>query len=185
MRRLAGWANVPVPTQFVLLLLLVAMLLAPAGCRRRKRPVQMTDQTLTASMVSAGDPRAAVQFRKGFYEIEANAWRWTAKHFQVALSPPRNAAVNGAQLTLRFTLPEVEMQSLKSITVSAAINDLKLAPQTFDRVGENSYTRDIPADRLRAEMILVDFDVDKSIGPTGADARELAIIVNQVGFVAK
>ncbi len=57
-------------------------------------------------MVSAADPRGSVQFRKGFYAVEANAWRWTSKHFEVALSPPRRNTEKGVQLVVRLSVPD-------------------------------------------------------------------------------
>jgi hypothetical protein len=117
--------------------------------------------------------------------VEANAWRWSAKQFEVAIAPPAHASDKGAQLVLHFALPAVVIETLHSITLSAAIGDIHLDPQSYDKAGPNTYTRDIPPGKLGGEMVLVDFSVDKAIPPSGSDARELGIIVSQVGFVAK
>ena len=167
------------------LLLVCVLLLAPAACKRRRRATAAPEEPFVASMISAGDPRAAVQFRKGFYAIEANSWRWTAKQFEVALSPPAHASDKGAQLVLHFALPDIVIQNLHSVTLSASIGDLKLDPETYDKAGQNSYTRDIPPGKLSGEMVLIDLGMDKAIPPSGADARELGMIVSQVGLVAK
>ena len=171
----------PAALSFLLLCILLVM---PTACKRRER-TSVTQEPFVGSMISAGDPRAAVQFRKGFYAIEANAWRWTGKQFEVALSPPAHASEKGAQLVLHFALPDIVIQNLHSVALSASIGDLNLEPQTYDKAGPGTYTRDVPPGKMGGEMILVDFHLDKAIPPSGADARELGMIVSQVGFVAK
>jgi hypothetical protein len=162
----------------------LVLLVSPA-CKRKRRPIQRTDEPMFSSMVSAADPREAVQFRKGFYDVEANSWRWTAKHFQVALSPPRRHTEKGVQLVLRFALPETVIKTFKSIQLSAAITGLQLPPQTYSQSGDFTYAQDVPASRLSSGLVLVDFDLDKALPPTSTDNRELGIIVSQVGLIAK
>ncbi|HEV2689588.1 MAG TPA: hypothetical protein VGV35_13590 [Bryobacteraceae bacterium] len=170
-----------------LLLLLIPLLLAPLGCKQRRRRIalQAAEETAVASMVSAADPRATSQFAKGFYPVEGGSWRWTAKDFTVNLSPPRGAAQNGAQLVLEFSVPEVVIQRLKSITLSASIDGLKLTPEQYTSTGIFSYVRAVPADKLQTQNIPVDFTLDKALPPTAADSRELGIIVTQAGFKIK
>jgi hypothetical protein len=165
--------------------LIALFLLASPGCKRRRRPAQRTDEPMFSSMASAADPREAVQFRKGFYDVEANSWRWTAKHFQVALSPPRRHTEKGVELVLRFALPDVIIKTLNSIQLSAAINGLQLPPQTYRQSGDLAYVQDVPADKLSSGLVLVDFDLDKALPATATDNRELGIIVSQVGLIAK
>ncbi len=136
-------------------------------------------------MVSAADPRGSVQFRKGFYAVEANAWRWTSKHFEVALSPPRRNTEKGVQLVVRLSVPDQTIKTLQSVQLSAAINGFQLPPETYTQSGNFSYVRDVPANQISGGWVVVDFDLDKTLPPTPADRRELGIIVSQVGLVAK
>jgi hypothetical protein len=159
--------------------------LATPACKSPKRPLQRTDEPIFSSVASAGDPREALQFRKGFYAVEANSWRWTSKHFEVALSPPHHQPGKDVQLVLRFTIPEVILKSLQSIRLSAAINGVQLPPQEYAKFGDYAYVRDVPASQLTGDRVLVDFDLDKALPPTAADNRELGIIVTQVGLIPK
>ena len=52
------------------------------------------------STLKMSDPSAKHQLAKGFYQLEANAWRWTAGDFSVVLKTPPGAAQKGATLTL-------------------------------------------------------------------------------------
>lgn len=165
-------------------ILIGVLALASPACKHRRRPVQRTDEPMFSSMISAADPREAVQFRKGFYDVEANSWRWTGKHFQVALSPPRQTG-KGVQLVLRFALADVIIKTFKSIQVSAAINGVQLAPQSYNQSGDFAYVRDVPSGQLSGDSVLIDFDLDKALPPTDSDHRELGIIVSQVGLIAK
>jgi len=165
--------------------LIALVLSATPACKRRRRPIQKTDEPMLSSMVNAADPREAVQFRKGFYDVEASSWRWTSKHFEVALSPPRYHTEKGVQLVLRFALPDVVIKTLHSVQLSAAINGLQLPPQAYSESGNFAYVQDVPADKLSGDWILVDFDLDKALPPNPSDHRELGIIVSQVGLIAK
>jgi hypothetical protein len=166
-----------------LILALLSLLLSPACKQHRRRPVaKAQDDTIAASIVSAGDPRASSQFVKGFYDIESDSWRWTAKEFSVSLSPPRDAAHNGAVLVLEISVPEAVIQKFKSVTLSGAIGDFKLAPEKYNVPGSYSYTRPVPANALQAGTVRADFTLDNALPPSVADSRELGIIVSQAGF---
>jgi hypothetical protein len=171
-----------------LLLLLIALLLAPVGCKQRRKRAAPTaqDELLLSSVISTADPRSASQLIKGFYPLDGGAsWRWTAKEFTVSLSAPRDAAQKGAELVLEFTIPDVVIQRLKSMTLSASIGGFKLAPEEYEAAGAYSYIRDVPADHLEAANIPVDFALDKAFPPAGAETRELGVIVTKVGFKIK
>ena len=136
-------------------------------------------------MLNAADPRAASQLVSGFYGVEQNAWRWTARNFAVTLRPPTGADQKGAVLVLRFSIPENEIDKLKSLTLAASVNGAKLEPETYSSAGDQVYTRDVPASALRRNPVTVDFTLDKAMGPTAQDSRELGVVMNMVGFEAK
>src|ERR1700742_4249902 len=96
-----------------LIVVLALVALALPGCRINKKAVQAKETAAVAedaqlgSMVDAGDPHRAVQFVRGFYGIENQSWRWTAKNFTVALRPIKGSDTKGAKLEMKFVIPEV------------------------------------------------------------------------------
>jgi hypothetical protein len=138
-----------------------------------------------ASMLNAADPRASVQLVRGFHAVEQNAWRWTSRSFAVKLRPPTGAGEKGAVLVVKFAVPGIEIEKLKSLTLTASIGSTKLEPETYTRAGDQTYTRDVPAGALRGSAVTVDFELDKAMPPTAQDSRELGIILSTVGFEAK
>lgn len=161
-----------------------------AGCKRKhhQEPPQASAETsgaTAASVISANDPRAAAQFVRGFYPVEGESWRWTQKTFAVSLGPPRGAAQKGATLSLQFAIPDDAFRRRPSVTISATVGGLKLAPQTYSQAGELNYTREIPVDRLAGDTALFEFALDKALPPNPPDQRELGIIVSQVGLQVK
>lgn len=166
-----------------LTLILISLLLIGDGCKRRHSTSGQAK--LTASSIYAGDPNVAAHFAKGFYGVEADAWRWTAKDFAVDLSPPLHSDQKGAQLVMKLAVPDVVIQKLVSTQLSASINGLKLEPQVYTKSGQYTYTRDVPSDKLQSETVRIDFSLDHTLPPTDIDHRQLGIIVSEVGLVAK
>jgi len=166
-----------------LTLILVPLLLIGVGCKRRHRSSNQAD--LPVSTVFAGDPNVAAHFASGFYQVEANAWRWTDQQFAVELSPPLHANQKGAQLVVKLAVPDVLLQKVASVQLSASIQGYNLEPQTFNMPGQYSYTRDVPAERFQNDVVRINFAVDHALPPTDTDRRQLGIIVSQVGLVAK
>jgi len=132
-----------------------------------------------------GDPLAAHQLMSGFYDIEAHAWRWTQRQFAVRLRPPSRAARNGASLEVHLTVPKPSIDKLQSLTLSASIAGTALAPETYTKVGNYTYKRDVPANLLGGNSVRVDFQLDKAMPPGGGDLRELGIVVLSAGLLAK
>ncbi|HZT38870.1 MAG TPA: hypothetical protein VFA28_13320 [Bryobacteraceae bacterium] len=171
-------------SSFVTVLLAVTL----AACKSRKpesAPAAEDSSAELASMVHAADPRAAVQLTSGFHPVEQNAWRWTMGRFSVVAKPPAGAAQKGATLVLKFVIPDIEMQKLKSMTLSAATNGVKLEPETYTAPGEHTYSRDVPASAMTGNAVTVNFALDKFLPPSESDNRELGLIVSTVGFEAK
>jgi hypothetical protein len=136
-----------------------------------------------ASTVQMNDPHAISQLLSGFYAVENNQWRWTAGKFSVQLRTPP-AAPNGATVALSFTIPDVIVQKLNNIRITASINGTELKSQAYDTAGPYTFSADVPASLLTGESVNVDFTVDKTMRPDG-DARALAIIANSVGLSPK
>lgn len=181
MRRLA------VP-RLATILLVTWVLLAPIGCKRKKKraPLEPINQSgLLASMINVADPHSSVQLTKGFYGIESGAWRWTARSFSATLRPPKDAAQNGARLVVKFAIADAVIEKLKSIHLSASVNRLELPSEEYTKPGEYTYSRDVPPTALKNDAVVADFSLDKALPPSGADQRELGIIVSAIGFEAK
>ncbi|MEO7143426.1 MAG: hypothetical protein ABI165_07965, partial [Bryobacteraceae bacterium] len=141
--------------------LTVSLVLAAGSCRRKKessaQPVAEEATPTLASTINIADPASAVQFVRGFYAIEAGAWRWTMARFSVVLRPPAAAAKKGATLQFKFNIPETVIARLKPETLNATINGLPLPPQTYTNSGDCLYSRDVPASALTASSVIVDF----------------------------
>ncbi len=164
-------------------LILIPLLLGGAGCKRRRSSSGQTQ--LTTSTLSAADPNVASHFVKGFYNVEDNSWRWTGKDFSVDLSPPLHSDQKGAQLVLRLAVPDAVIQKLSSVQLAATIDGYKLDPQTFTKGGQYTYTREVPANKLKGDVVRVDFSLDHALPPGATDIRELGVIVSEVGLVVK
>ena len=165
-----------------LTLILVPLLLIGSGCKRRRK----SSGQVLATTVFAGDPNIASHFVKGFWGIEDNSWRWTAKDFSVDLSAPLHSEQRGAQLVMKLAVPDPVIQKLNSVQLSASIDGFKADPQTFTKPGQYTYTRDVPAEKMHETApVRIDFSLDHAIPADANDHRELGIIVTEVGLVAK
>lgn len=166
-----------------LTLILLPLLLAGSGCKRRHNSSGQAQ--LLASSIYAGDPNVASHFASGFYGVEENAWRWTGKDFAVDLSPPLHSDQKGAQLVMKLAVPDAVIQKLASVQLSTSIQGYKLEPQIYTKAGQYTYTRDVPADKLQSDVVRIDFALDHALPPTESDQRQLGIIVSEVGLIAK
>lgn len=169
-------------------LALTAVVLSIASCKRSapNPSALVTDHAAPlVSIVQVKDPAASAQLVKGFYPVEAGAWRWTMKQFEVVLKPPPGAAENGAKLNLKLAVPEAIISKVGPVTLGANINGLALPPETYSKSGDYEYTRDVPAAALKGDAVAVQFSSDKGIGPTSDDARELSVIAVSVGLEPK
>lgn len=169
-------------------LLLAALALAPMGCKQAKKvQVQQTveEAPRMASLVRMGDPKVEAQLVNGFYGIEGNAWRWSARQFTVVLRPPFGASQRGGRLVLNLTVPPVVIEKLKNVSLTASIDGSPLPPESYTQAGPYTYKRDVPGNLLTADSVKVEFQLDKSLPPTGTDQRELGVVVNSVALEAK
>jgi hypothetical protein len=128
-------------------------------------------------MVTMADPAQAPQLLTGFYDIEGKS-RWTARNFSVLLK-----VAPGAELSLKLYIPTPQLQNLGPITLSANVGGHELPSSTFSKSGESTYLAAIPPDALATGLAVVNFQLDKSSGGRNGDARDLGIIVTEVGFL--
>ena len=109
---------------------------------------------------------------EGFYEAQPEGWRWSKREFAVTF-----AGAGAARLILRVYVPEVNIQKLGPLTLTAHLRDHAFAPETFRRPGQYRFERDVPAGWLLPGANRFDFALDKPLMPTPQDSRELGIIV--------
>ncbi|HEY9140421.1 MAG TPA: hypothetical protein VIN93_05985 [Bryobacteraceae bacterium] len=169
--------------------LVVALAVASFGCKREPKTVKVVategEAPSLASVVRTSATSQEPQLLNGFYGIENNSWRWTAKQFSVLLRTPLGAAQSGARLNLAFTIPQVAIDHAKTLALSASVEGTPLPPETYSKSGQYEYKRDVPAAALNKEAVRIQFFLDKSIPPSGADRRELGIIVASIGLEPK
>jgi len=134
------------------------------------------------SYLELRDPEASKQLLSGFYDLEQNAWRWSARTFTVLLKPPAGADHSGARLEVHLFLAQDHIHTLGALTLTAEVNGLRLAPQKFSSAGPHTYERDVPAAVLTAPSVLASFTFDKAVPPASADGRELAAVISALGF---
>ena len=138
-----------------------------------------------SSLVHVADPHDASQLLTGWYQVEQNAWRWTARNFEAVLRPPPGSATLGATLRFSLTVPEVVIKRLKSTTLSASVGSLRLSPETYLQPCDAVYARDIPPGILSGDSVRVDFSLDKAVLPDHADGRELGVIAHSLSLETK
>jgi hypothetical protein len=171
--------------------LVLALVLAPAGCKQKQKeavhvePTEEDTAPRLASSVAMNDPKQESQLLTGFYAIEANSWRWTAQNFSVNLRTPANAAQKGGTVDLELTVPEVAIQKLKSVTLSAKTGDTALLTKKYTQAGQYSFKADLPPAAFSRASTRIDFSLDKVMPPAGGDQRELGIIVSAVSLESK
>src|SRR5579872_6126501 len=150
------------------IVLTLAVAFAPLSCKRPKTVhVEQTEEEgpRLASVIHFSDPKLELQLITGFYAIEGNAWRWTAKQFAVVLRVPPGAAQRGATLDLALTVPQVVVDKLKTVTLAAKVDGHELPPETYSTSGQFDYKRDIPPGTLTAGSARVEFALDKAMPP--------------------
>jgi hypothetical protein len=168
--------------------LVAALVLSPLGCKRPdKVQVQETveEGPHLASALKMGDPKVETQLINGFYGIEGNAWRWTARQFTAVLKTPLGASQRGGALELSLTVPPVVIEKLKTVSLAASIDGKPLPPESYTQAGPYSFKREVPAAWLSGDSIKVEFQLDKAMPPTGADARELGVVVGALSLEPK
>lgn len=166
-------------------ILMLALAVGAVGCQgkhSRVTPENEEEPPQMASVVRMSDATAKTQLVSGFYDIENNAWRWTAGKFSVLLRAPRGAA--GATVTFAFTIADVSVQKLGPISLTAMVNGMVLKTEQYEKSGPQAFTADLLPSMLTTDSVRVDFVLDKSI-PPGVDRRELGVIATSVGLSPK
>lgn len=154
-------------------LLLSVLMFTAAGCRKPG----------PQNVIRMADLHTQKQLLKGFYQLEAGAWRWTDKDFSVMLKVPEDASKNGGVLTLQGSLPPESVQN-GPLAVSCEIGGQALEKKSFSKPGEIIYRVDVPASVLARPLVAADFGLSSTHRVPG-DARNLGVIATVIGLRAK
>ena len=106
--------------------------------------------------------------------MEYGIWRWTHRRFSVTLD--LTAPLAPATLRFLFHLPEPLLAEHPSLTLRATVNGTPLPPATFSTPGEHEYSGTLPS--LASGTVQVDFELDRALGPSDKDQRELGVLVD-------
>jgi hypothetical protein len=101
----------------------------------------------------------------GWYQPEREGWRWTARRFSMRLE-------NARSITINLFIPPELVQRFGPVTLFGEVNGAPLAPETWDRGGETTYTR-----QLRGGPAEVTWTLSHAFPPSVTDQRELGVIV--------
>jgi hypothetical protein len=158
-----------------------------AGSTACKKDEAAPDVVLPpVSVLAMAQPRAERQLVAGFWAVENNSWRWTKHNFVVLLAPPPGAAQKGANLELRFSMPDSVISRRQSVTLSATAGSVNLVPATYTAAGAYLYKADVPADAFKTGgPVMVAFSTDRYLRSGEVEQRELALIANSIGLTAK
>ncbi len=130
------------------------------------------------------DRVAASQFIRGFYSVEGDGWRWTARSFCIALKPPAGAGLAASgRLIMHLYVPGAQLQKLGPLTLYASIDGRSLGLETYARAGFHDYVREISSEMLDTNIVPIEFCLDKVSPPSPDDGRELGVIVTSVALV--
>jgi hypothetical protein len=141
-----------------------------------------TSDPQAASSVDMADTSQAGQLLSGVHAIEAGKWRWTAKNFSILLKAPPGSIPNGAELTLKLVLPEVQLRSLGPITIRADVSGRELPALRLSKPDAYVYSAHVPAEALESGLAAVNFRLDKAAMGVNGDARELGVVVIAVSL---
>jgi hypothetical protein len=143
---------------------------------------RQTSSPRALSSVNMADPAQAAQLLSGFYSIEGQRSRWTAKNFAVLLKAQPGSEQNGADLSLKLYIPDAQIQNLGPMTLIAEVGGHELPTRTFSQSNEYTYSVRVPAAALRSGFAVMNFRLDKSTAGLNGDARELGVVVSSVSL---
>ena len=131
------------------------------------------------------DPETGKQLVSGFYGLEGNSWRWTARQFVVMFPGCRGADIHKTHnLRLSVFVPEGQIQMLGPLTLNADVNGTVLTSETFSHPGVHTYIRSVPDSAVESNIVPVVFFLDRATSPAATDGRELGLVVNDAQLTA-
>jgi len=118
---------------------------------------------------------ANVDLLEGWHAAEDAGWRWTAQRFSVRVSS--DAIARPERIVMRLFVPAALIDRYGTITLSASADGEEIRPVVFSEAGDHIFTKRFQAGR-GSEVI--EFTLDKALGPEDSDPRERGIIVASI-----
>lgn len=87
-------------------------------------------------------------------------------------------------VTFNFTIPDVVIQRLSHIALTASVGDMVLGTEEYEKPGPEIFTADLLPSMLKGDSIRIDFMLDQTL-PKDVDKRELGVIASSVGLAVK
>jgi tRNA (mo5U34)-methyltransferase len=143
-----------------------------AGDAQRSDPVSDRDER-AFYLLRSGYGLAQLRLISGWHEVENKGSRWTEREFSAGIPAEMSAR---RRMRLNLYLPEVALQRLGPIKLSATIDGQELRPAEFATPGAHAFERTLPKAPVPQERILR-FALDKALAPGVLDSRELGLIV--------
>ena len=159
-------------------LCVVAVVLSVAACKRVPTPTPFTSSGGQGTVVELGDPASNAHIVEGLYQIEFNAWRWSAQRFVVELVAPPGSDERGARLRLALTVPEPVIAQNHEATLSCSANGTPLPPERWTAVGPQVLERELPP--IVGVVVRLECAVGKTLPHGPVDKRDLGIIVRSL-----
>ena len=126
------------------------------------------DERVFCLLRSRSFERARVsQLLSGWHGLENGAWRWTEKSFSLIVAP------GGQRVSLKVRAPE----TLKfPLLLTARADGVEIGRHEIARAGDYEFAQAAPA----GAEVVVEFEVDRAVGPSAEDGRERGIVVRGV-----
>ncbi|MBK5291820.1 MAG: methyltransferase domain-containing protein [Acidobacteriia bacterium] len=126
------------------------------------------------------EPVSTADLLSGWHELENQRWRWTARRFSAIF---RNCSdPSGLRLALQFTLDASLLDRLGPLRLSAVVNGVPLAAQTYAQAGAHLYSAPLPAQTRSETGVTVEFELDKALLADPPDQRHLGLVVSQLSL---
>jgi cephalosporin hydroxylase len=146
------------------------------ACHRKPKAAPQLDQagaSLATSEIAIGDPVFQPVLLRGFYESEGG-WRWTARKFAVAITPP--AGKDATSVVLEFTLPVEVTHTIPAVVLTARVNGMEVGHKRFDKEGRHEFSAPVATDLLTAgKPAEIEFELDRA-ARDDARNREIGVI---------
>ena len=149
------------------------------GETQRSNPTDRDERAFCLLRSQRVDYSGAMELADGWYGLEEGRWRWTHQSFAARVAVPRGIN-GGAQLILRFYLPDFAFRLATEMSISATVNGVTLSGQRYTDPGEHLYAAAIPMVALQNRPLLVRFTLDKVL-LDGIDQRPLGVVIGFSG----
>ena len=143
---------------------------ATTGCQDGSDPARGDRDQRAFCMIRGkrADPWLGVDLDGGWHALENESWRWTERVFTVRM---KRDGAGARELRFRFTLPT------GPVRLHATVDGVPLPVCTYDTPGEHTYIQQIPPALSPDDDVAIRFELDKSVGSTLDDKRELGVQV--------